>query len=142
MKALSPPGRHHGLWYVLIYYVLEGKEKRLKEKRQRQKEIEKEIDVNFYLNLLFIRFYFFTHSTDFFLFYDFYMEVFCYQHLLVFCTISEMADILPSALTGMCFYYYVQLCFVMFVVCGNYWYFFICCQHLLACCLIVTFTGI
>jgi hypothetical protein len=41
MEALSPPGRHHGLWYVLIYYVLEGKEKRLKEKdrdRKRQRK--------------------------------------------------------------------------------------------------------
>jgi hypothetical protein len=32
MEVSSPPGRHHELWYVLIYYVLEGKEKRQKEK--------------------------------------------------------------------------------------------------------------
>jgi hypothetical protein len=141
MEASSPPDRHHRLWYVLIYYVLEGKEKRQKEK-DRDRKREKEKDVNFCLNLLFIRFCFFTHLTDFFLFYDFYMQVFCYQHLLVFCTISEMTDILLSALTGMCFYYSMQLCLVLSVVCENYWYFFVCCQHLLACCLIVAFTGI
>jgi hypothetical protein len=78
---------------VLIYYVLKGKEKRQKEK-DRDRKREKERDVNFYLNLLFIRFYFFTHSIDFFLFYNFYMQVFYYQHLLVLCIISEMTDIL------------------------------------------------
>jgi hypothetical protein len=82
MEASSPPGRHHELWYVLIYYVLKGKEKRQKEK-DRDRKREKERDVNFYLNLLFIRFYFFTHSTDFF---------FVLQFL--------HAGILLSALTG------------------------------------------
>jgi hypothetical protein len=84
MEASSPPGRHHELWYVLIYYVLEGKEKRQKEK-DRDKKREKERDVNFYLNLLFIRFCFFTHSTDFVFFF-----VLRFLH----------AGILLSALTG------------------------------------------
>jgi hypothetical protein len=44
MEASSPPDRHHELWYVLIYYVLEGKEKRQKEKdRDRKSERKKEM---------------------------------------------------------------------------------------------------
>jgi hypothetical protein len=43
MEASSPPDRHHRLWYVLIYYVLEGKEKRQKEKNRKKKtETERE----------------------------------------------------------------------------------------------------
>jgi hypothetical protein len=42
MEVLSPPGRHHGLWYVHIYYVLKGKEKRQKEKdRDRKRQGKK-----------------------------------------------------------------------------------------------------
>jgi hypothetical protein len=47
METLSPPGRHHGLWYVLMYCVLEGKEKKTERKKQRKKEREKERDINF-----------------------------------------------------------------------------------------------
>jgi hypothetical protein len=121
----------------MCLYIMFLKVKKKDKKKKTDRKREKERDVNFYLNLLFIRFYFFIHSTDFvfFLFYNFYMQVFYYQHLLVFCTISKMTDILLSALTGMCFYYYVQLCLVLSVVCGTYWYCFVCCQRLLACCL-------
>jgi hypothetical protein len=119
----------------MCLYIMFLKVKKKDKKKKTDRKREKERDVNFYLNLLFIRFYFFIHSTDFFLFYDFYMHVFYYQHLLVFCTISKMTDILLSAFTGMCFYYYVQLCLVLSIVCGTYWYCFVCCQRLLACCL-------
>jgi hypothetical protein len=118
MEASSPPGMHHGLWYVLIYYVLEGK-----EKRQRLKEREKERDVNFCLNLLFIRFCFFTHSTDFIFFVLWFLHagillsaltsilhniwkwlIFCYQHLLV-CAFTILCNfvlccLLSVAITG------------------------------------------
>jgi hypothetical protein len=127
MEASSPPGRHHGLWYVLLYCVLEGKEKRQKEKDRDRKRGK------FLFKSVIYSILFFYSFNWFFLFYNFYMQVFCYQHLLVFCTISEMADILLSALTGMCFYYFVQLCLVLYVVYGTYWYFSVCCQHLLAC---------
>jgi hypothetical protein len=134
MEASSPPGRHHELWYVLIYYVLEGKEKRQKEK-DRDRKREKERDVIFCLNLLFIRFCFFTHSINIFFVLRFSHAGILLSALTGICTISEMTDILLSALTGMCFYYSMQLCLVLYVVCGTYWYFFVYCQHLLACCL-------
>jgi hypothetical protein len=42
MEDSSPLGRHHGLWYVIIYCDVEGKEKRQKERKKKRGREKKE----------------------------------------------------------------------------------------------------
>jgi hypothetical protein len=107
METLSPPGRHHGLWYVLMYCVLEGKEKKnRKKKTEKERERERKrykflIKSVIYLIFLLIRLIFFC-STIFtcryfaistYWFFVQYLKwlIFCYQHLLV-CTFTILCN--------------------------------------------------